>query len=83
MAHDFVNAGNESINLAHVCNVKWDGEGGAVLGLSSGGAVQVTGEDADALAKKVGRHDAKHLTAKEAKADAKEEKAEAKAHGHK
>ncbi len=67
MAHEFLNVGQDVINLAYVYGAKFDGQGGVLLILASGGH-NYTGEEADAIAKALGRHDAKHATAKEAKA---------------
>ena len=89
MTHDFLNYGDQSVNLASVSSVTFDKAGGLTLHMTSGGAISVpAGDDADAIAKKLGRHDARHLTAKEAHAAAKAAEPEPakeapKAHGHK
>lgn len=84
MAHEFAQVGSKSVNLSHVTHAEFDGAGNVLVALDSGGVLNFTGEAADALAKAVGRHDAKHATAKEAKADEKAAEADEpkKGHGH-
>ncbi len=66
MASEFIHVGKDTINLAYVYGAKWTDEGGVLLILASGGH-EYRGDDADVIAKALGRHDAKHVTAKEAK----------------
>ena len=70
MAHEVVNLSGTAVATGHVTHVEFDG-GVAKVFLGSGAALMLSGEDADTVAKAFGRHDAKHLTAKEAKAEAK------------
>jgi hypothetical protein len=79
MATEFLQIGSTAIDSASVTHVEFDGTGGAKVFVVSGAVVEVTGDEADEVAKAFGRHDAKHLTAKEAKADAKAEAEAAKA----
>ncbi len=76
---EFIHVGGSSFDAASVTHATFDGAGGAKLYLVSGAVIEVASEDADAVAKAVGRHDALHLTAKEAKADEKAAEAAAKA----
>jgi hypothetical protein len=79
MPHELLHVANTGVNVDHVTHCTFDGEGGCKLFLSNGACVDVTGDDADTLAKKFGRHDARHVTAKAARADAKAEAEAAKA----
>ena len=80
MAHEFTKIGDCYANLSHVDHVHFDGAAGTAKVYYIGGAVEtVAGEDADAVAKAVGRHDAKHATAKEAHAEEAKVKAAAAA----
>lgn len=50
----FVNIGDDTINLDHVCSAKWNTEGVTVC-LDNGGAIVLTGECADEFAVASGR----------------------------
>ena len=82
MAHEFVKVGDCCVNVGNVTHVHFDGAGSASVFYVTGGSETFTGEAADALAKAVGRHDAKHATAKEAKADEKAAEADEPKKGH-
>ena len=78
MAHEFLNLAGHSISLSHVSHAIWE-DGSVTLGMMGGPVLSFTGDDADAVAKALGRHDAKHATAKEAHAAEAKVKAEEKA----
>lgn len=56
----FVNLGEHSVNLDHVCCVCWCEDGSATVGLTSGDCKTYSGEDAKAIAAAVGKKEEKH-----------------------
>jgi len=71
MAKEFMNLAGHSICVASISHVIWEDDKVTVNFVGGGVLTGIAGDDADVIAKALGRHDAKHLTAKEAKAEEK------------